>query len=58
MPDQLVSVHKMYEAIIAMSGDVHSVCSNIPAFSNRLTSFDSKLANFPGAVSLRAPCDS
>lgn len=47
----------MYVATIVISGDVQSGCNTTLTISNRLTSFESKLANFPGAVSLKALCD-
>lgn len=57
MPAHLVSVHKMYVATIVMSGDVHNGFNTTETISNRLTSFDNKLASFPGAVSHKALCD-
>lgn len=57
MPAHLVSCHKMYVATIVMSGDVQSGCNTSDTISNRFTSFDNKLASFPGAVSLKALCD-
>lgn len=40
-----------------MSGDAHNGCMTTEMISKRLTSFDNKFTNFPGAVFAKARCD-
>lgn len=57
MPAQRTSIHKIYAAIIVIIGAAHNGFTSTDIISNRSTSFDNKLTNFPGAVSVKALCD-
>lgn len=56
-PAQPMSRHSKMPIMIVNNGAVHIEFNSIEAKSKRLTSFDSKLTTFPGAVSPNALCD-
>lgn len=58
IPAHLASFHRIYVAKMVIVGAAHSECKYEMASSNLFTSFESRLASFPGAVSLKALCDS
>lgn len=56
-PATPISCHNKIVTIIERTGAVHNEFTKWLIISKRLTSFDNKFTNLPGAVSASAACD-